>query len=60
MKIENNSGKEKDFDGVFLQHACPVKVDNQWWLYYNGWTKKKNAKNKTIGAEYPIGLAFTK
>jgi len=53
------TGDEKDFDGIFLQHACPVKVDDQWRLYYNGWTLNPEAKN-AIGAEYAIGLAFTK
>lgn len=53
------TGNEKDFDGIFLQHACPVKVGNQWRLYYNGWTLNPEATN-SIGAEYAIGLAFTK
>jgi hypothetical protein len=53
------TGDEKDFDGVFLQHACPVQVDGQWRLYYNGWTRKSSARNR-IGAEYAIGLAFVK
>jgi len=51
------TGNEKDFDGVFLQHPCPVKVGDQWRLYYNGWTKTIDAKN-SIGAEYAIGVAF--
>jgi len=49
---------EGDFDGIFLQHPCPVKVGDQWRLYYNGWTLNPEAKN-SIGAEYAIGLAFT-
>jgi predicted GH43/DUF377 family glycosyl hydrolase len=53
------TGNEDDFDGVFLQHACPVKVGDQWRLYYNGWTLNPEAKN-AIGAEYAIGLAFAK
>jgi len=53
------TGDEKDFDGIFLQHACPVKVDGQWRLYYNCWTLNPEAKN-AIGAEYAIGLAFAK
>ena len=53
------TGHEEDFDGIFLQHACPVKVGDQWRLYYNGWTLNPEAKN-SIGAEYAIGLAFTK
>jgi pimeloyl-ACP methyl ester carboxylesterase len=53
------TGNAKDFDGIFLQHACPVKVCGQWRLYYNGWTLNPEAKN-AIGAEYAIGLAFTK
>jgi poly(3-hydroxybutyrate) depolymerase len=53
------TGNEEDFDGIFLQHACPVKVGDQWRLYYNGWTLHPEAKN-TIGAEYAIGLAFAK
>lgn len=52
------TGNEQDFDGVFLQHPCPVKEEGQWRMYYNGWTKKEDAKN-TIGAEYAIGVAFT-
>ena len=51
------TGNEEDFDGVFLQHPCTIKVGNQWRLYYNGWTKKEDAKN-SIGAEYAIGIAF--
>lgn len=48
---------------MLMQHknpaVIPVTVGNQWRLYYNGWTKRKDAKNR-IGAEYAIGLAFTK
>ncbi len=51
------TGDEADFDGVFLQHPCPVKVDGQWRLYYNGWTRTPKAKN-SIGAVYAIGIAF--
>ena len=51
------TGQEEDFDGIFLQHPCPVKVGDQWRLYYNGWTLNREAKN-TVGAEYAIGLAF--
>lgn len=51
------TGNEKEFDGVYVQHACPVKVDGQWRLYYNGWTLNPKAKN-SIGAEYAIGVAF--
>lgn len=32
------TGNEKDFDGIYLQHAWPVKVGDPWRLYYNGWT----------------------
>ncbi len=53
------TGNEEDFDGIFLQHACPVKVGNQWRLYYNGWTLNPEARN-SIGAEYAIGLACVK
>ena len=49
--------KVRDFDGIFLQHACPVKVDDQWRLDCNGWSLNSKAKN-SIGAEYAIGLAF--
>ena len=52
-------GKEADFDGIYLQHACPILVDGQWRLYYNGWTLNPKAKNE-IGAEYAIGVAVTK
>jgi len=51
------TGNEKDFDGVFLQHPCPVKAGDQWRLYYNGWTLNPKAKN-SLKAEYAIGLAF--
>jgi len=50
------TGDAKDFDGIYLQHPCPVEVDGQWRLYYNGWTLNSKAKN-AIGAEYAIGLA---
>lgn len=53
------TGNKDDFDGIYLQHPCPVKVGNQWRLYYNGWTLNPKAKNR-IGAEYAIGLAFSK
>jgi len=51
------TGKEDDFDGIYIQHACPVKVGEQWRLYYSGWTKREDVKN-SIGAEYAIGVAF--
>jgi predicted GH43/DUF377 family glycosyl hydrolase len=53
------TGNVKDFDGVFLQHPCPVKVGNQWRLYYNGWTIVPKTPERPVGAEYAIGLAFT-
>ena len=53
------TGNEKDFDGIFLQHPCPVLVNGRWCLYYNGWTLNPKAKN-AIGAEYAIGLAFAR
>ena len=53
------TGYENDFDGVFLQHPCPINIDGQWLLYYNGWTLNPAAKN-SIGAEYAIGVAFTR
>jgi predicted GH43/DUF377 family glycosyl hydrolase len=48
---------EKDFDGLYLQHPCPVKVGKQWRIYYNGWRKNPMAKNQ-LKAEYAIGLAI--
>jgi hypothetical protein len=53
------TGNMEDFDGVFLQHACPVLVDGQWRLYYNGWTLNREAK-KSLKTEYAIGLNFAK
>jgi len=53
------TGEEKDFDGIYLQHPCPVELDGQWRLYYNGWSLNPKARN-AIKAEYAIGLAFTK
>ena len=53
------TGSAEDFDGVYLQHPCPVKVGGQWRLYYNGWTLNPRANNP-IKAEYAIGLAFAK
>ena len=52
------TGNEEDFDGVFLQHPCPVRVGNQWRLYYNGWTTVPKSKARPVGAEYAIGVAF--
>lgn len=52
------TGNEEDFDGIYLQHACPVKVGNQWRLYYNGWTTVPKSRKPPVGAEYAIGLAF--
>jgi len=53
------TGNTEDFDGIYLQHPCPVLVNGQWRLYYNGWTLNPAAKNR-IKAEYAIGLPFTK
>ena len=53
------TGNTEDFDGVFLRHACPVLVDDQWHMYYNGWTLNREAKN-SLKAEYAMGLAFAK
>jgi len=53
------TGNETDFDGIFLQHACPVLVGGRWRLYYNGWTLNPKAKNG-LKAEYAVGLAFAK
>lgn len=30
------TGDRKDWDGLFVQHACLVKIDGTWHLYYNG------------------------
>lgn len=30
------TGKKGDFDSKFVQHACPMKIDGQWVLYYTG------------------------
>jgi len=30
------TGNKGDFDSKFVQHACPMKIDGQWVLYYNG------------------------
>jgi len=53
------TGNTKDFDGIYLQHPCPVLVDGHWRLYYNGWTLNPEANN-SLKAEYAIGLAFAK
>lgn len=52
------TGNEDDFDGIFLQHPCPVKVGKQWRLYYNGWTSVPKSRERPVGAEYAVGLAF--
>lgn len=54
------TGNEEDFDGVFVQHPCPVRVGDQWHLYYNGWTKVPPSKDRPVGAEYAVGLAICK
>jgi len=53
------TGNKEEFDGVCLRHACPVLVNGQWRLCYNGWTLNREAKN-SLKAEYAIGLAFAK
>ena len=53
------TGNEKDFDGIFLQHACPVKFGKQWRLYYNGWTRAPKTGKRPVGAEYAIGVAVS-
>ena len=47
-------------DGVAWTDSpkSPVKVGNEWRLYYNGWTKVPKSKERPVGAEYAIGLAF--
>lgn len=30
------TGNKEDWDGEFLQHACPVKIHGKWHLYYAG------------------------
>ena len=30
------TGNDEDWDGGFVQHACPVKIDGKWHLYYAG------------------------
>lgn len=30
------TGDDADWDGGFVQHACPVKIDGKWHLYYAG------------------------
>lgn len=53
------TGNVKDFDGIFVQHACPVKVGDQWRLYYNGWTTVPKSRKRPVGAEYAIGMAIS-
>jgi len=43
--VFKTTGNKKDFDGIFLQHPCPVLVDSRWRLYYNGWTLNPGAKS---------------
>ncbi len=43
----------------FLRHACPVLLNGQWSLCYNGRRLNPEAKN-FLEAEYAIGLAFAK
>ena len=52
-------GNIAEFDGVFPRHACPVLLNGQWSLCYNGRTLNREAKN-SFKAEYAIGLAFAK
>ena len=30
------TGNDEDWDGGFVQHACPVEIDGAWHLYYAG------------------------
>ncbi len=46
------TGNKEDWDGEFLQHACPVKIDGKWHLYYSG---NCLTPNRNI---YKIGLAI--
>ncbi len=46
------TGNKEDWDSEFLQHACPVKINGKWHLYYAG-----NDLNPTENT-YRIGLAM--
>jgi predicted GH43/DUF377 family glycosyl hydrolase len=44
------TGNDGDWDGSFVQHACPVIIDGRWRLYYNG--------HGTEPVSYRVGVAF--
>lgn len=46
------TGNKEDWDGEFLQHACPVQVNGEWRLYYSG--NDLNPRTNT----YRIGVAM--
>jgi beta-xylosidase len=56
--VFSQTGKAEDFDAGFLQHACPVKVGKQWRIYYNGNRVVPKSKERPVGREYAIGVAF--
>jgi len=51
------TGNKRDWDGAFVQHACPERIDGKWVLYYTG---NDGNENVPPGKRYRQGLAIRK